>query len=323
MPVADRQMADSRRNLVWGGVVGQVARAGTLQPLAIQRTARVLALAVTAVLLAFSVSCGGGSSKPASSPSSTSEAGTTPEASPTPEAPKVQEGAAVYLSLGDYVQFGCCGDSQPTTPPAFAAYLSQRLARPVQYVTLAQDESAADFIAGVNGQRPSQLDRAVSAIKQYQAGGHPVVAITLSIGGRDFQQLSDSCMTDCGTQLLQFLERYREQLGLVYSRLNQALATATPILQTNYYDLAACGEATAGPTAGVDISAFNQRIAEVASDNSGFLVDIASAVSPAMCAADGRPNDAGFTPVEAQYQAAYEKVPAIYLDPFVQPSATP
>src|SRR5437899_2071880 len=199
-----------------------------------ERRHPILLLAALVFVMAVAVSCGGGSS-PSQTPSPPpgSSASVTPApGTPTPRSPDVPEGAAVLLSLGDYLQYGCCSGSQPDQQPAFATYLSDSLKRPLQYVTLAGDETATDFIAGVNGARPSQLDRAVSAIAQYQQSGHPVVAVLLSIGAKEFEALRRTCQAPCDNDFSRLLARYNEQMGVVYSRLNQALSTPTPILET-------------------------------------------------------------------------------------------
>ena len=53
--------------------------------------------------------------------------GSTPEGTLSPD-------AAVYLSLGDSIQYGCCYplDPERSAHPVFASYLSERMNRPIQ-----------------------------------------------------------------------------------------------------------------------------------------------------------------------------------------------
>src|SRR5574341_2189504 len=55
--------------------------------------------------------------------------------------PPLGEGDAVYLSIGDSINYGCCADPQLSSHPLFAQYLSLRLNRPVVWVTLAGNDT--------------------------------------------------------------------------------------------------------------------------------------------------------------------------------------
>jgi len=105
---------------------------------------------------------------------------------PHPPTPILANDAAVYLSLGDSIQYGCCGDPLHSAHPTFARFLSERLERPVEWVTLAGNDTTNDFVG-------SQLDLAVAALERYRREGRPVVAITLSIGGNDLLALKPIC----------------------------------------------------------------------------------------------------------------------------------
>src|SRR2546422_244302 len=111
-----------------------------------------------------------------------------------PRAPSRSD-AAVYLSLGDSIQYGCClpQDPQASAHPIFARYLEDKLNRPVDWVTLAGNDTTTEFVEGVGGVTPSQLDRALAAIEEYRREGRAIVAITLSIGGNDLLGLRAIC----------------------------------------------------------------------------------------------------------------------------------
>src|SRR2546422_82232 len=113
----------------------------------------------------------------------------------TPPTMPTRSDSAIYLSLGDSTQYGCCPpqDPQASAHPIFARYLEQRLNRPVDWVTLAGNDTTTEFIEGVGGVTPSQLDRALAAIEEYRREGRAIVAITLSIGGNDLLGLRAIC----------------------------------------------------------------------------------------------------------------------------------
>ena len=50
---------------------------------------------------------------------------------------EIPDDAAVYLSLGDSINYGCCADPNLSSHPLFAQYLSQQLNRPIVWVSLA------------------------------------------------------------------------------------------------------------------------------------------------------------------------------------------
>ena len=255
------------------------------------RLAGTAAVALLALLLAGA--CGGGSNpQPATA---------TP--SPAIAVPQVAGDAAVYLSLGDSIAEQCC--------PAFADYLARKLNRNVQMVNLAGDESSVDFVAGVNHVRPSQLDKALAAIQQYAASGHPVVAVTLVTGRKDFQQQVASCgdASDACRQAFQsqFLAPFSERLGFIYKQLS-ASAPSTPIFSLNYYDPAGCPGAPSAPFTLADL---NRTIAEAAPGNGGIPVDISKTAGGCDSLTGATPAPAGIDAIETGLEDAYNTLPTL------------
>jgi hypothetical protein len=255
------------------------------------RAAGTVAVALLALLLTGA--CGGSSNPP--------PATATP--SPVIAVPQVTGDAAVYLSLGDSVAQGCC--------PAFADYLGRKLNRNVQMVNLAGDESSVDFVSGVNHARPSQLDKALAAIKQYAASGHPVVAVTLVTGGKDFQQQVASCgdASDACRQAFQsqFLAPFNERLAFIFKQLS-ASAPSTPIFSLNYFDRAGCPGAPSAPFTLADL---NQTIADVAAGNGATLVDLSKTAGGCDSLSGATPAPAGIDAIETGLEDAYYAAPTL------------
>lgn len=252
---------------------------------------------------------------------------------PTLQAGELQGEAAVYLSLGDSIQYGCCYPQNPqrSAHPAFARYLSQRLNRPVEWVTLAGNDTTVEFINGIGDQLP-QLDRAVAVLEEYGRQGRDVVAITLSIGGNDLLGLRPVCQgrgggdPECLQAFTDLLDRYAVQLDLIYDRLNEAKDPHTPILQLNVYDVNDCGRP------GDDISAsalgvriFNGRIESGVIRNGAFLVDIYTPFKGKACEyiRDVDPTYAGYEVIAQEYQRVHESLAPEFVEPFVLPPPTP
>ena len=255
------------------------------------RVAGPVAVALLALLLAGA--CGGGSNpQPATA---------TP--SPVFAVPHVAGDAAVYLSLGDSVAEGCC--------PAFADYLARKLNRSVQMVNLAGDESSVDFVVGVNHARPSQLDKALAAIQQYAASGHPVVAVTLVTGRNDFQQQVASCgdASDACRQAFQsqFLAPFNQRLDIIFQKLS-ASAQSAPIFSLNYVDPAGCPGA---PSASFVLTEVNQAIADVALLNGATLVDISKTAGGCDSLSGATPALAGIDAIETGLEDAYNTLPTL------------
>ena len=207
----------------------------------------------------------------------------------------------MYLSLGDSIGQRCC--------PAFADYLARKLNRNVQTVNLAGDESSSDLITGVNHVRPSQLDIAVTAIQEYAAGGHPVVAVTLVTGLKDFELQVASCgeATNACREAMksQFLTPFSERLGLIFSRLSSAATQAPPILVLNY-DRSGCDAADSKPFTIDDV---NRTIAEAVSNSGGRLVDVALAPEGCDSRTGATPAPAWVDFIERELETTYEALP--------------
>jgi hypothetical protein len=253
--------------------------------------AGTVAVALLALLLAGA--CGGGSNpQPATA---------TP--SPAVAVPQVAGDAAVYLSLGDSVAEQCC--------PAFADYLARKLNRNVQMVNLAGDESSVDLVVGVNHVRPSQLDKALAAIRQYAASGHPVVAVTVVTGRKDFQQQVASCgdASDACRQAFQaqFLAPFNQRLDFIFRELSAA-AQSAPIFSLNYVDPAGCPGA---PSASFTLVDVNQAIADVALANAVTLVDISKTAGGCDSLTGATPAPAGIDAIETGLEDAYNALPAL------------
>ena len=241
--------------------------------------------------------------------------------------PAVPGDAAVYLSLGGSLQYGCCADPQLSSHPLFAQYLSQRLNRPVVWVSLAGNDTAVEFIDGVGG-NPPQLDRAVAALQEYRRQGRDVVAITLSIGGNDLLALRTGMgctgggRPECIDAFAQLLERYTKQMQLIYSRLNEAKDPRTPILQNNYYDAMDCGRPGDDvSTSAIAIQIFNQPIEGAIRIHGAFLRDFYTAFRRKACEyiSGVDPTYAGYDAILAVDKATYEALPSEYVQPFFAP----
>ena len=231
----------------------------------------------------------------------------TPSASPTtaPTATPLASGDAVYISIGDATQDGWGDD--------FADYLSDRLNREVQHVTFTGDVTTTELIAGVAGQKPSLLDRAIAAIDDYESQGAVVVAVTLGAGSKDIADLSASC-SDCDADAAALLQRYHEQVGVIYARLVQSLDSPAPILQATAFDAACSTPDTSSP---VEAAPLNAAAAEIAADNDASVVDIPW--SPAVCDPTGSLTAGGAGRILEAHQAAYDSLPSERVEPFVAP----
>ena len=237
---------------------------------------------------------------------------------------------AVYLSLGDSIQYGCCGDVRHSSGELFRRYLSQRLSRPVEWVTLADAGTADSFIQG-RGREEPQLDRAVALLDTLREQGRPVVAITMCIGGNDFLFLTDpdtgrpcheQLASGCGPQFRATLERYKDQLDLILTTLNGAKEANTPLLLLNYYNTWDYGEITDEfISAESGLVLINQAISEAAKKHGAFLVDIyplfKGKAREFISGVD--PSDAGHEVIAETYQEVYEGLPPEFVEPFALP----
>ncbi len=240
--------------------------------------------------------------------------------------PDIAPDTAIYLSLGDSLQYGCCWDPQLSSHPLLAHYLSQRLNRPVVWVSLAGNDTLVEFINGVAGQTP-QLDRAVELLDQFKGEGRDVVAITLSIGGNDLLALraemgcTGGGEPKCVQAFQHLLERYPEQMQLVYSRLNAAKDAATPILQNNYYDAMDCGRpGDEISTSAIAVQVFNGSIDGVVRRYGAFLRDFFTAFKSKACEyiSGVDPTYAGYDAIFQVDSRLYESLPPGYVEPFVR-----
>ncbi len=237
---------------------------------------------------------------------------------PHPPTPVLADDAAVYLSLGDSIQYGCCGDPLRSAHPIFARFLSERLNRPVEWVTLAGNDTTSEFIG-------SQLELAVAALEQYRREGRPVVAITLSIGGNDLLALKPICQgranPECIDKFAQILEGYRQEIDLIFRRLEEAKDPHTPIFQLNVYDAYDCGRVADKVSASaVGVQLFNNGPAAAAERHGAKLIDVNAAFRGKACEylIDVDPTYRGHAVIAELYRTAYEALPAESVEPFVR-----
>ncbi len=245
----------------------------------------------------------------------------SPEGSaPLPELP---EGAAVYLSLGGSLNYGCCADIQLSSHPRLAHYLSQELNREVIWVSLAGNGTLQTFLHGIEGATP-QLDNAVSVLNQLQADGHDVVLISLSIGGNDLLVLRDQGCTgggnpDCLAAFSDLMNNYTTDMQTVYAKLNAAKDPATPIFQNTLYDAQNCGQDNAEiTTSAVAIKTYNQRMEGATRVGGGFLVDFYEPFKGRACEliSGVDPTYRGYDVILELDEAMYETLPSEYVDPW-------
>jgi hypothetical protein len=238
--------------------------------------------------------------------------------------PDIPAGDAVYLSLGDSINYGCCADPQLSSHPRFAHYMSQKLNRPVVWISLAGDGTLQDFIHGIGGQTP-QLDAAIALLQKLKGEGHDVVAISLSIGGNDLLALRTQMgcqgggQAGCVDAFSRLVLSYIIDLPGVYARLNAAKDTATPVFQNTIYDAQDCG----GPgseitTSAVAVKVFNQSIVAAAKSGGATLVDFYPSFKGHACeyvsAVD--PTYSGYDVILGLDKAAYDALPAKNIDPW-------
>ena len=237
---------------------------------------------------------------------------------PHPPTPVLAGDAAVYLSLGDSIQYGCCGDPLRSAHPIFARFLSERLKRPVEWVSVAGNDTMSEFIG-------SQLEVAVAILAQYRREGRPVVAITLSIGGNDLLELKPICQgrgsPECIDKFAQILERYRKDIDLVLRRLEEAKDPHTPLFLLNVYDAYDCGRVADKVSASaVGVSLFNNGPAAAGKLHGLQLIDVNSAFRGKACEylIDVDPTYRGYAVIAQLYKTAYEALPAEFVEPYVK-----
>jgi hypothetical protein len=267
------------------------------------------------LLIAFSsAACGGSEDSRAGAPAVSQTA--SPTVSATPAA---SSRTAIYLSIGDSIQYGCCHDPKQSAGELFRAYLEQRLRRPVEWVTVANDDTADTFIHGMNGAEP-QMQRAVDVLSSARRDGRPVVAITMSIGGNDYVEVGARCANPPCVQLFnEILDRMRRQLPLIYRTINDAKDPRTPLFLLTYYNASDCGQpGVEGSPTDAGQRVWNATIAEAARPFGFFMVDLYAPFKGKACEyIEGvDPTYAGYRVIAGLYRAAYESLPASLVDPF-------
>jgi lysophospholipase L1-like esterase len=246
----------------------------------------------------------------ATTPPTPMATGTAAAATATAQA----SGQVAYLSIGDGIQWGCCGALGLSSPSLFRDYLEQRLGRPVIWQTSGTGYHTTDTFLDDGSPEP-QMEFALKLIDHYQGDGIPIAAITMSIGGNNLVELGRNCASPpCTDAFVAGLEHLREQLHAIYSRIAAAKAPTTPLLVLLYYDADECADPAGGPA----VDAWNAVIAEVASQYGAFLVN-ARTLFKGHCDwfdANGLDaNAAGHAVIAAEYQRVYESLPAQYRVP--------
>lgn len=262
-------------------------------------------LAVLLALAIGAVACADGERRATTSPSAA-----------------VAAGDAVYLSIGDSIQYGCCHDPKQSAGELFRAYLEQRLHRPVEWITVAGNDTADTFIHGVNGAVP-QMQRVRDALATFKRDGRPVVAITMSIGGNDYVEVGERCggsSPSCPQVFDDVLARMKPELPVIYTAINQAKDEHTPLFLLTYYNASDCGQAGVeqSPT-DVGQRVWNAAITDAAKPFGFFMVDLYAPFKGKACEyVEGvDPTYEGYIVIAQEYEKAYEALPRSYVDPFI------
>lgn len=226
---------------------------------------------------------------------------------------------AVYLSIGDSIQYGCCHDRLRSAGELFRAYLQQRVGRPVEWLTTAGNDTAHEFVNGAGGEKP-QLVRAVETIQRLRSEGRPIVAITMSIGGNDYVEVGVRCPSPPCTDLyMEILGRMKGDLQQIYPAIVAAKPAETPLMVVTYYNASDCGQpgVETSPTELGQLG-WNAAIADIAARNGAFIVDGYTPFKGRACELiEGvDPNYAGYQVLVEAYERAYEALPPEQLAPF-------
>jgi len=257
-------------------------------------------------------------SPPQLTPTSTA----TPGALLTPESTSVaitataraDASSVAYLSIGDGIQWGCCGPLEASSAAIFRAYLEQRLGRPTIWQTTSSAYLTTDtFIS--DGSPEPQLEFAIKLIRRYRDDGVPLAAITMSIGGNNLVNIDRACASPpCMDLFLAGLGHLREQLDIIYSRIVAAKDEHTPLLVLLYYDSYECRH---DPYSGPSVDRWNAVIAEVAGRYGAHLVDARTLFRGHCDWIDRNGLDAsalGHAALAAEYERVYESLsPALRL----------
>lgn len=221
----------------------------------------------------------------------------------------------VYLSIGDGLQWGCCGALSSSAPALFANHLTASLGRPVFWQSPGSGYETTDtFINGRDGQQ-SQLDGALELMAAYPRNEIPLAALTMSIGGNNLVDIGRNCaVPPCTDAFAAGLTHLREQLHVIYGRISVAKPPNVPLLVLLYYDADACTD----PAGGAAVDAWNAVIAEVATQYGAFLVDARSLFKGHCDWIDANgldANAAGHAAIAAEYGRVYDALPAEYRQP--------
>lgn len=265
---------------------------------------RLLPPAVALTLGLILAACSGGGS------------GRSGSAVGTPVAPG---GTAVYLSLGDSIQAGCCGSPDAASGELFRQYLSHTLRRRVDWVNMAAAGTSEGFLQ-------DQLPKAEAMLRGLRGQGQDVVAITFDIGRDDFVALKDpatgqpctSALTEaCGRLIDRATEHLRANYEAILPRLVAARDPNTPVLVLDYYDPWDTGDSSEQVTAlEGKLADMNTLVREEAAKFGLTLVD----VYPRFKGHAGElvtgvdPTDEGHRVIAAAYQEAWESLPQAVRD---------
>jgi len=189
----------------------------------------------------------------------------------------------LYIALGDSVAAGI-GSSLPRTR-SYPAIVDARLQRwegaTVTLANLAQPgETAASFRG--EGQLAKLRDQAALAA----AGGAPIVAVTVTLGGNEILEAQGQGLADRQTALATFQNEYDAAL----SDIREAVGDGPPIVVTNYYDPTG-GDSALQYSDSWWIAQFNSAIAMVASAHGAALADVQPGFAALGPAADRYPVD--------------------------------
>jgi lysophospholipase L1-like esterase len=181
---------------------------------------------------------------------------------------------AVYLSIGDSIQYGCCADTARSAGPIFRDFLASELDRPVEWITTAGNDTANEFVSGLDDQRP-QLERAVEMLQELRGQDRDVVAITMSIGGNDYIEVGEGCpQPPCLERFTEILERMRGDLETIYATIVAAKDASTPLFVVTYYNATDCGQpGVEGSPIDNGQRVWNSIISDIASRHGAIVVD--------------------------------------------------
>ncbi|HYM14261.1 MAG TPA: SGNH/GDSL hydrolase family protein [Dehalococcoidia bacterium] len=236
-------------------------------------------------------------------------------------------GSAVYISIGDGIQWGCCVKAERSADALFARYLSDRLGRGVEWVSLAQGDRGTfvttDTLLRTQAMAGSQMQRLREALATYRREGRPVVAITLSVGGNNLVNMGRGCPAPpCTAAYEQALSRMTRHLDAIYEAINAAKDASTPLLVLTYYNASDCGQAgvATSPTE-LGVRGWNAAIEAAVARNHAFVVDGYTAFRGQACELIDTSdkidlNEAGHRLLAQQYERAYAALPPPFVTPF-------